>query len=100
MTIGIEAFGAYVPLHRLKREEISRAWGGGSSMGEKAVANFDEDAITMAVAAAMDCIHAVGVNEIDACYFATNSSPFMEKQGSALIGTALNLPRECVRMMK
>ncbi|MFC1945858.1 hydroxymethylglutaryl-CoA synthase family protein [Chloroflexota bacterium] len=94
MTLGIEAFGAYVPIYRLKRQEIARAWSTGAPPGEKSVANFDEDTITMAVAAAMDCLHATDIGTIDGCYFATNSSPFTEKQGAALIATALNLRRE------
>ena len=43
---GIISFGAYVPLYRLNREEISRAWGGRVILpGERAVANFDEDSV-------------------------------------------------------
>ena len=32
--IGISSFGAYVPLYRLLRSEVSRAWGGGGIRGE------------------------------------------------------------------
>ena len=44
---GITACGAYIPIYRLSREDIARVWGGGGGGGEKAVANFDEDSITM-----------------------------------------------------
>ena len=44
--IGIKSYGAYVPLWRLDLTSI-----GGH--GEKAIANFDEDSLTMGVAAAV-----------------------------------------------
>ena len=53
---GIVSYGAYIPYYRLNRADIAKAWGTGASPGEKAVANYDEDSLTMAVAAAMDCI--------------------------------------------
>ncbi len=49
---GITRFGAYVPFHRLSREQIGNAWGGKKGAGEKSVASYDEDSITLAVAAA------------------------------------------------
>ena len=48
---GITSFGAYIPYYRLAHKEIARAWGGRASEGERAVANVDEDSITMAVEA-------------------------------------------------
>ena len=45
---GITAYGAYIPLHRLSRAEIARAWGGKTAPGERAVASYDEDSLTMA----------------------------------------------------
>jgi len=90
---GIERYGAYIPLYRLRREEIARAWGEAAPGGEKAVANFDEDAVTMAVAAALDCLGDEDPGSIDALYFATTTSPYREKQAAATIAAALNLPR-------
>ena len=46
---GIISYGAYIPLYRLTRAEISKSWSGIPLRGEKAVANYDEDSITMAV---------------------------------------------------
>jgi acetyl-CoA C-acetyltransferase len=48
--VGIVSYGAYIPLRRLGTSR--RGW---NLPGEKAVANWDEDSITMAVAAAHDC---------------------------------------------
>ncbi|GIX46873.1 MAG: hypothetical protein KatS3mg131_1084 [Candidatus Tectimicrobiota bacterium] len=52
MSAGIRAFGAYVPWLRLSRQAIATYWGGRAAPGEKAMANYDEDTITMGVAAA------------------------------------------------
>ncbi len=54
--VGIVSAGAYIPIYRLNRDEIARMWGGRSAGGAKAVAGYDEDTITMAVAATLDCL--------------------------------------------
>src|SRR5258708_24888680 len=89
--IGITAFGAYVPFYRLTHKEIARAWGGRAGDGERAVAGVDEDSITMAVEAIRDLLGASDGQEIDALIFASTTSPFAEKQASALIATAAHL---------
>jgi 3-hydroxy-3-methylglutaryl CoA synthase len=74
--VGITSFGAYVPLHRLDRAELFRAWGGTLGMsvpGERAVASFDEDSVTMAVEAAIDCMHDVNPQSIDGLFFASTT---------------------------
>jgi 3-hydroxy-3-methylglutaryl CoA synthase len=59
---GISAYGAYIPRLRLQRSAIAAAhqWSDpsfkGKGKGERAIANWDEDAITMAVEAARDCL--------------------------------------------
>jgi len=92
---GIIRYGAYVPLYRLNREEIARTWGGRVAVpGERAVANFDEDSITMGVAAAMDCIGGIDQERIDGFHFATTTSPYREKQSASIAAAALNLRRD------
>ena len=60
--VGILGYGAYVPITRLQRGAIHAAngWfaGGlkGLAKGEKAIANWDEDTVTMAVGASRDCL--------------------------------------------
>ena len=88
---GITSYGAYIPLIRLARAEIAKAWSGRGLPGEKAVANYDEDAVTMAVAAAIDCTKGLDRNQIDGVYFASTSAPYIEKQSAALIAQVLNL---------
>jgi len=87
--IGITSIGAYVPVWRLDKSTIARHF-----RGEKAVANFDEDAITMAVAAGMKALDGADRSDISALYFASASSPYREKMAATLIGSAMDLPRE------
>jgi hydroxymethylglutaryl-CoA synthase len=92
--VGITSYGAYIPYYRLSRLEISKAWGGAPQPGEKAVANYDEDSITMAVAAAMDCTTGTDPAGIGGLYFASTTSPYKEKQAAAVVATAVDLGRE------
>jgi hydroxymethylglutaryl-CoA synthase len=91
--IGITSYGAYIPFYRLNRAAIARAWGSAPQPGEKAVANYDEDSITMAVAASMDCAAGMDPQGIDGLYFASTTSPYREKQAAALIAAAVDLGR-------
>jgi hydroxymethylglutaryl-CoA synthase len=88
--VGIVAYGGYVPATRLPLAMIhgGRVKEGGA---EKAVAGFDEDAITMAVSAATNCLHGIDRTTIDGVYFATTTSPFREKLAAAFIAKALDL---------
>lgn len=90
---GIRAFGAYVPLTRLPLALIGGrpAKDGGP---EKAVAYNDEDSVTMAVAAAVDCLGDLDRSAVDALWFASTTHPFREKQGAALVAKALDLRRD------
>lgn len=89
--VGITSFGAYIPYYRLAQKEIARAWGGRAGDGERAVANVDEDSITMAVEAVRDLLAGREGREIDGLMFATTTSPYAEKQASALIAAAADL---------
>lgn len=84
--IGITAYGAYVPFFRLGRETT-----GWTAPGERAVANFDEDSITMSVAAAMECVNGVERSTVDALYFASTTSPYKEKSAATVVATAADL---------
>ena len=83
---GIVSYGAYIPLFRL-----GKATAGWDSPGERAIANFDEDSVTMAVAALRDALTAMDAATIDALYFASTTSPYAEKQSATTIGWAANL---------
>ncbi|HEY50082.1 MAG TPA: 3-hydroxy-3-methylglutaryl CoA synthase [Dehalococcoidia bacterium] len=99
--VGITSYGAYVPLYRLDRSEFFRAWGGifGMSIpGEKAVANFDEDTITMSVEAAIDCLSGIDPKTVDGLFSATTTSPYKDRQCSGVMSMVLDLRRD-VRTM-
>ncbi len=87
---GIIAYGAYIPYYRMPRGVIGKAWGRGGARGEKAVANFDEDSITMSVAAGMDCLKGTDPKVVDAIYFATTTAPYKERLNATIIATALD----------
>jgi 3-hydroxy-3-methylglutaryl CoA synthase/uncharacterized OB-fold protein len=90
---GIRAYGAYIPPTRLPLALIAgRAAKDGGP--EKAVAWDDEDAVTMAVAAATDCLTGVDRAEVDALVFASTSYGLREKQAAAVVATALDLRRD------
>ena len=90
---GITAYAVYVPRFRLERSLIARAWGGAQPAGEVAVANYDEDALTMAAATALDCLRDDTAPRADGLYFASTSSPYQEKQVASMIATACDLSR-------
>jgi 3-hydroxy-3-methylglutaryl CoA synthase len=86
---GIISIGSHVPIHRLSRADIAKYWEARGLPGERAVASYDEDSLTMAVAAARNCLKNVET-KIDAVYFATTTPPYLEKQSAALIAAALS----------
>lgn len=94
MHPGITSYGGYVPYLRMP---LSAAMGGGKSDGpspEKAVAYWDEDAVTMAVAAATACLKGIERSSVDAVVFASTSYAFKEKQAAAIVAKALDLRRD------
>jgi len=78
----------------MERQKCVGAWGGFGIPGEKAVANFDEDSVTMAVEAARDCLGDSDSQVIDGLYFATTTSPYKEKQCAAIMAIALDMRRD------
>jgi hydroxymethylglutaryl-CoA synthase len=88
---GIVDTGVYIPRYRLGAAEVSAQWGRPMGRGERAVANHDEDPITMAVEAAMRCMGDREAADIDGLFFASTTSPYMEKQASAVVATAIDL---------
>ncbi len=85
--------GAYVPRLRLDRARIGDAWGMAMGTGEKAVANWDEDSITMGIEAGLDCLGKRDTSVVDLCVLATTTPPYLEKQSATVIATALDLAR-------
>ena len=92
--VGITSIGAYIPMYRLDREEIGRFWRTKGIGGEKAVAGYDEDTVTMAVAAARDCMGRSD-KKIKGLYFASTTAPYKEKQNAAVIASVVDLDKRC-----
>ena len=89
--IGIKSYGAYIPIYRLSESELARAWGGRGGRGEIAVANYDEDSITMAVEAAIDCLNGTDRDIADGLYFASTTPPYSEKMSASIVAAATDL---------
>jgi len=98
--VGIVSYGSYVPFYRLNRKLIFEAAGwvnsatASQARGEKAVANYDEDAITMAVAAGMDCMRGADSCVVGGVYLASTTLPYRERLNAGIVSTALDLAPE------
>jgi hydroxymethylglutaryl-CoA synthase len=89
--IGIVSYGAYIPMFRMSREVLAQVWGKSAGRGERAVANVDEDSITMAVEALVDALTRIDRQSIDGLYFASVSAPYREKQSASIVKAAVDL---------
>jgi hydroxymethylglutaryl-CoA synthase len=91
--VGIVSYGAYIPIYRLSRDMPWLTWGGLPVGGERSVANFDEDSITMAVEAGNNCLQGLNRDEVDALFLASTTTPYKEKQCAGIVAEALDLQR-------
>lgn len=95
--IGITSYSAYVPWYRLNKGRIAQATGflgNYPTPGERAVANQDEDSITMATAASIYCLDGEDRSKVDGLYFATSSPTYLVRQQASIVSTALDLSEE------
>lgn len=92
--VGITSYGAYIPLHRISRDVFYKEWGGVPIPGERSVANFDEDSVTMAIESAIDCVKGINPQKVDGLFFATTTSPYKEKLCASIMATALDMRRD------
>jgi 3-hydroxy-3-methylglutaryl CoA synthase len=95
--IGITGYGGYVPRLRLSRQAAGQAnaWYApqlAARKGTRAMANWDEDSITMAVAAARDCLGpAADRHHVRAVFLASDTLPFAERLNAGVVAGALTL---------
>ncbi len=95
--VGIIAVGAYVPRLRLQRQAVAAANGWfnsalkGLGKGERAMANWDEDAITMAVEAGRDGLEGYDRGRLAKVILASTSQVFADRQNAGVVKEALNL---------
>jgi 3-hydroxy-3-methylglutaryl CoA synthase len=89
--------GVHIPRLRLPRRLIveSTAWlrppERAQMGGQRAVANWDEDAITLAVEAARSCLGPVPEARPRALYFCSTSAPFADRDNALMVAGALDL---------
>ena len=97
MSSGILSYGIYTPRRRLQRNAIhqSNKWYapglGGLAKGEKAISNWDEDPITMAVEAGRYCMQGLDRSQIQSLSLASTTLPFADRSNSGVVKEALNL---------
>jgi 3-hydroxy-3-methylglutaryl CoA synthase len=95
--VGILAAGAYVPRARLQRQAVAaaHAWFAPGlkalAKGERAMANWDEDVITMAVEAGRDCLTGIARERVSRVVLASTTHPFADRLNAGVAKEALNL---------
>jgi hydroxymethylglutaryl-CoA synthase len=103
MEVGIAGYGAYVPRHRIKVEEIARVWGTdapaykkGLGLREKSVPAPDQDTITMSVEAARHAVARAGIDpaHLGAVYVGSESHPYAVKPSGTVVAEALGATPE------
>lgn len=97
MTAGITAYGSYIPRLRLSRQAVAQAnaWYAPQFAGRKgtrSMTNWDEDSITMAVAAARDCLGAADDrSHVRSVQLVSSTLPFAERLNAGVVCEALTL---------
>lgn len=103
--VGVVGFGGYVPKKRIKVEEIARAYGKNGeqvvkSLGvkQKAVADRDEDTVSLGVEAAKIAMARAGVKarEIGSVLVGSESHPYAVKPSSSIVAEILGVGRNYV----
>ncbi len=100
--IGITSYGAYIPRLRLNRMSIFQSMGWFApaiimvAQGERSMCYWDEDPITMAVAASRDCLKGMDKADIKGLFLASTTLPFADRQNAGIVSTALNLKNDIV----
>ncbi len=90
--LGVSAHDVYIPRARLSKKAIAEAnaWFDASlnslAKGERAICNWDEDVITMAVEAAKNCLASSNASVIKSLYLASTTFPFTDRQNSVVVG--------------
>ena len=96
-TIGIVSYGGYIPRLRLDRMSIYQQMGWFApatvmvAQGERSFCNWDEDSLTMAVAAARDCLAGTDKAKVDGVYLCSTTLPFGDRQNAGVLKSTLNL---------
>lgn len=96
--VGIVGYGAYIPRHRIKVEEIAKVWGTdaesykkGLMLTEKSVPAPDQDTITMSVEASRNALRRAKIDpeRIGSCYIGSESHPYAVKPSGTVVAEAI-----------
>ncbi len=88
---GILRYGTHIPFRRLDRASITEVIGSGGGRGHRAVASYDEDTTTMAVAAGRLTLD--GTDVVPAAVWLSTAEPaYLEKTNACAVHAALRLP--------
>ncbi len=105
MDVGIVGYGAYIPKYRITSETIAKVWGEdpvriseGLGIKEKAVGDYDEDSVTIAIEAGKNAfsISSVAPQEVGAVFFGSESHPYAVKSSASIVAEALGITPELV----
>jgi hydroxymethylglutaryl-CoA synthase len=91
--LGITGFGVHIPRYRLSGKTLAAVWGG-SGGGERAVANHDEDSLTMAVEASLAALAGRDGQGLGGVMLATTTPPYAEKSSAALLAAVVDAGRD------
>jgi hydroxymethylglutaryl-CoA synthase len=100
---GIVGYGAFVPRKRIKADEIAHQWGkepesikNGLLLQEKSVPGFDEDTITISVAAGRAALDRAQIDPtgIGAVYVGSESHPYAVKPSGTIVSEVLGIAPE------
>ena len=99
MAVGIVGYGACIPRHRIKVEEIAKVWGAdapsykkGLELREKSVPAPDQDVITLSVEASRHALaraNGLDPQDIGAIYVGSESHPYAVKPTGTVLGEAI-----------
>lgn len=105
MAVGIVGYGACIPRHRIRVEEIAKVWGAdapsykkGLELREKSVPAPDQDVITLSVEAARNALlraDSVDPKKIGAIYVGSESHPYAVKPSGTVLGEAIGATPNC-----
>lgn len=102
--VGIKSYGAYIPRLRMDRAAIAaaHAWAlpglKALGRGERALANWDEDSITMSVEATRACLSSVPSDSIASLIFASTTAPFSDLGNAGVVAAAAGLSNEVMTL--
>jgi len=102
--VGIVGYGAFIPRHRIKVEEIAKVWGAdapsykkGLMLWQKSVPTPDVDTITLSVEASKNALKRAQIDpkDIGAVYVGSESHPYAVKPSGTTVAEAIGATPDC-----